>query len=76
MTKQRMEEEKIWGKSEKHTATDVGKTSHPVHALCLQAAVPQHLHHLSVFLPVLLERELALLVVGLVLSSASILAAL
>lgn len=57
-------------------ATNVGQSSDAVHTLRLETPVPEHLHYLGVFLPVLLERQLALLIVGLVLSSASVLAAL
>ena len=57
-------------------AADVGKAAGAVEALRLQAAVAQHLDDLRVLLALLLEDELALLVVVLVLATAPVLAAL
>jgi hypothetical protein len=54
----------------------MGETARAVEALCLQTAVAEHLDDLGIFLALLLEDEFALLVVVLVLTTASILAAL
>lgn len=57
-------------------AADMGKAARAVEALCLQTAVSKHLDHLGVFLALLLEDELALLVVVLVLTPTSVLTTL
>jgi hypothetical protein len=52
------------------------KTFFTIKALRLESAIPQHLHHLSVFLPVLTEDELPLVVVVFILSTTTILTTL
>lgn len=59
-----------------HLAPDVGQPLLAVKALRLQPAVAQHLYYLCVFLAILLEDQLALVVVVLVLAATTILAAL
>lgn len=57
-------------------ATDVGKSLLAVEAESLQTAVAEHLHDLRILLALLLENEFTLLVVVLVLSTATVLTAL
>lgn len=59
-----------------HLATDVSQTLFAIKAQSLQAAVAQHLYNLRILLAFLLEDKLALLVVVLVLSTATVLTAL
>src|SRR5690349_13669086 len=57
-------------------AADVGEAAGAVEALRLQAPVAKHLDHLRVLLALLLEDQLALLVVVLVLSTSPVLTTL
>jgi hypothetical protein len=59
-----------------HLATDVAETARAVDADGLAAAIAEHAGHLRVLLPVLLEDELALVVVRLVLTPLPVLASL
>jgi len=54
----------------------MGQAPCAVKALCLEASVAQHLDNLRVLLALLLEHELAFLIVVLVLTPTSVLAAL
>jgi hypothetical protein len=54
-------------------ATDMCQSDGSVKALCLKAAVAQHLDDLCILLTVLLKHQLALLVVVLILSTSPIL---
>lgn len=57
-------------------STDMGEAARAVEALRFQTAVAQHLDDLGVFLPFLLEHELALLVVVFVLATTPVLTTL
>ena len=59
-----------------HLAADVAEAGHAVEAEALAAAVAEHLDHLGVLLPLLLELELALGLLAVSLSSAAVLASL